>query len=42
VKLRDDPTVVNIAALVTEELPAPPSVTPAASPPAAAEEKPVT
>jgi hypothetical protein len=42
VKLRDDPTVVNIAALVTEELPAPPTVTPAASPPAAAEEKPVT
>lgn len=43
VKLRDDPTVVNIAALVTEELPAPPTVTPTASPPAAAaEEKPVT
>ena len=42
VKLRDDPTVVNIAALVTEELPAPPTVTPATSPPAAAEEKPVT
>ena len=37
VKLRDDPTVVNVAALDAEELPAPPTATPAA-----AEEKPVT
>lgn len=41
VKLRDDPTVVNVAALVTEELPAPPA-TPTASPADAAAEKPVT
>ncbi len=43
VKLRDDPTVVNVAALVTEELPAPPTnATPTASPPDAADAKPVT
>ncbi|HEY4369098.1 MAG TPA: hypothetical protein VGN07_17825 [Steroidobacteraceae bacterium] len=42
IKLRDDPTVVNVAALVAEELPAPPSDSaPPVSPPTAAVEEPV-
>jgi hypothetical protein len=40
IKLRDDPTVVNVAALNADEPPAPPSdAAPAASPPAAATEE---
>lgn len=43
IKLRDDPKVVNVAALVPEELPTPAAdVTPAASPPAAAAEQSVS
>jgi hypothetical protein len=44
-KLRDDPTIVNVAALVAEELPAPPAADPtpaAAASPAAAVEEPVS
>jgi hypothetical protein len=43
VKLRDDPSVINVAALVTEELPVPPTdATAATSPPPAAAEEPTT
>lgn len=42
-KLRDDPSIVNVAALVAEELPAPPAeVAPAPTPATAATEQPVT